>query len=218
VAQFRHLALWLRPAAPAREFHFQLPQSARTEFTGGVWFVQFDKTWLALRPIGLGEPKEKPWQTLAEPAKGNDKEARLPRAAETERVFVAAGPGADYVGFALEVGESARGSFVDFQRAALSKSRLDLGRLREGSVFFTGSDGATLKLTHNGKHELPAIERNGAPVDWAKWRFCYSRGSVGEPPVQQDWLSGELRVHAGGWHFTSRVGVDGRAGFAESRE
>ena len=215
VAQFRNLALWLRPAQPARPFQFQLPRTAQTEFTDGVWFVRLEKTWLAVRPIALTEPKEKPWADFAEPPKGNEQEPKLPRGADTERIFAATTTGEGYAGFALEVGEAPRASFDDFKRAILVKSRLDLAQLQQGTVTFTGGDGAKLKLTHHAKNELPVVERNGEPVDWSQWRTCYSSGSVGIAPIQQAWLGGELRVNAGGWHFTSRVGTNGQARFTE---
>lgn len=217
VGQFRNLALWLRPARPSVPFQFQLPRTARTEFADGVWFIALEKTWLALRPIALTAPREKPWSELAEPPKGNEKEAKLPRGADTERVFEAMTTGDTYAGFALEVGEARQGSFDDFKRVVRTKSRLDGAQLARGSVTLTGSDGASLQLTHNAKNELPAIGRNGVPVDWSKWLAGYAAGSIGVPPIRQDWLAGELRVRAGGWTFTSRVGADGRAVFHESQ-
>lgn len=217
VAQFRNAALWLRPAKTAKEFHFQLPRTAKTEFTDGVWFVALEKTWLALRPIALTEPKEKPWAELAAPPKGNEP-AKLPRGADTERIFTATTTGDSYAGFALEVGEAPRGSFDEFKRAVLAKSRVDVAQLKDGAVSLTASDGARLKLTHHAKNELPIVERNGEPVDWSKWRTCYSAGSVGTAPIHQSWLGGELRVSAGGWAFVSRVAADGKAMFTEKSE
>ena len=215
VAQFRQLAVWLRPAKPEQAFQFQLPRTAKTEFTNGVWFVALEKTWLALRSIALTEPQEKPWADFAGPQK--DAPPKLPRGAATERIFAAQTTGGSYAGFALEVGEAPRGSFEEFKRATLAKSRLDAAQLAQGIVTLTASDGATLKLTHNAQSELPIIERNGAAVDWSKWRAGCAAGSIGEAPMRQDWLGGELRVQAGGWTFTSRIGADGRLTFHESR-
>ena len=115
------------------------------------------------------------------------------------------------------MGEAPRGSFEEFKRAVLAGSRLNVAQLARGIVTLTTSDGATLKLTHNARNKLPGVERNGAAVDWSKWRAGYAAGSIGEAPMRQDWLGGELRVQAGGWTFTSRVGADGRLTFHESR-
>lgn len=214
VAQFRNLVLWLRPARKATEFHFQLPRTAKTEAGDGVWFIALEKTWLALKPIALTEPKERPWAELAGLPKGNEP-ARPPRGADTERIFTAATTGDSYAGFALEVGEAPRASFDEFKRAVLAGSRLGLVHLKDGQVQLTASDGGKLRLAHNGNDELPIVERNGEPVDWSTWRACYSTGSVGTAPIQQDWLDGELRVSAGGWTFTSRVGAAGKATYVE---
>ncbi len=215
IAQFRNVALWLRPAIPEQSFQFQLPRTAKTEFTNGVWLIALEKTWLALRPLALTEPKEKPWAELAEPPKGNEKEPKLPRVSGTEHIFAATTTGGSYAGFALEVGEAPQTSFEEFKRAVLAKSRLDKTQLAQGTATFISSAGTKLKLTHNAKSELPIVERNGEPVDWSKWRTCYAMGSAGTAPIQQSWLGGELRVQAGGWNFTSRVADDGRAIFSE---
>jgi hypothetical protein len=61
------------------------------------------------------------------------------------------------------------------------------------------------------------VARNDTEVDWASWRAPYGAGSVGRPPLRQDWLGGELQVTAGGWEFRSRVEADGRAEFSERR-
>ena len=85
-----------------------------------------------------------------------------------------------------------------------------------GSCFAIGRYGqGAVNLRIHAKNELPVVERNGEPVDWSQWRTCYSSGSVGIAPIQQAWLGGELRVNAGGWHFTSRVGTNGQARFTE---
>lgn len=217
IAQYRQLALWLRPARPARSFHFQLPQTARTEVREGVWFIQLEHTWLAVRPIGLGPFRAQPWAELAEPPKGKETEHRLPREAATETIWVADTTGARYAGFALEVGEEPVSSHADFRAAVLRKGRLDLGGLDRGIARLTGVDGATLEIRHHAQDERPGVERNGQAVDWTTWRAPYGQGSAGRPPLRQDWLGGELQVTAGGWEFRSRVGTDGRAGFSEQR-
>ncbi len=219
VAQFRNLALWLRPATVPTEFHFQLPRTATTEFAEGWWFVGLEKTWLALRPIALSGPTEKPWAELTGPPRGNAS-ARLPRSAETERVFTFATTGGSHAGFALEIGEAPRTTFDEFKRGVLARARLDLARLQYGNVRFTASDGRRLQLTHNANEERPWVERDGAPVDWSKWRFGYAAADGNAAPIQQDWLNGELRINAGGWKFYSRVDARGRGQFGEgsSRE
>jgi len=215
IAQYRQLALWLRPARPARSFHFQLPQTARTEVRGGVWFVQLERTWLAVRPIGLGPFRALPWTELAEPPRGKETEPRRPREAATETIWAADTTGSGYAGFALEVGEAPEASYADFRDAVLRRGRLELGGLDRGVARLTGSGGATLELRHNATSERPGVVRDGVEVDWAAWRAPYGPGSVGEPPLRQAWLDGELQVTAGGWEFRSRVGSDGRATFSE---
>jgi hypothetical protein len=218
VAQYRQLALWLRPARPASPFQFQLPSTARTEVRDGVWFVQLERTWLAVRPMGLGPFRALSWADLAEPPKGKETERRLPREAATETIWAAETTGARYAGFALEVGEEPGSSYVEFRDAVLRRGRLDAARLEQGMARLTGVDGSTLELRHQAGTELPGVARNGVEVDWPTWRDPYGAGSVGEPPLRQAWLGGELQVSAGGWEFRSRVGTDGRAVFSERRQ
>jgi hypothetical protein len=55
IGQYRNLLIWLRPADQA--FFWQLPKTAKVEKDDNIWFIQLEKTWLALRLINLSYPE-----------------------------------------------------------------------------------------------------------------------------------------------------------------
>lgn len=111
-------------------------------------------------------------------------------------------------GFALEVGEGV--PFADFRKAVAGRGRLGVSRLAEGEVTLTGSAGGTLRVRANPKTDLPLVAADGTEVGWARRADVY-RG----PVIEQGWMSGRLRVAAGGWAFESSVGEGGESRFRE---
>jgi len=214
IAQYRNLLVWLRPAGEGpRTFYFQVPRSSRREMDRGLWLVELEKTYLAVRPIRLSsyEDYELPPHT-DKIDKRTGKPKPNPRAVlyENEQFFKADVEGKTYAGFALEVGEEAvHGSYQKFKRAVTSQSRLDLERLDEGVVTVKGTDGRKLTLRHNAENDLPAVERDGEPWDYAEHLDVY-RPEDGAGPISQAWRSGTLRVEAGGKRFSCTVTGDGK--------
>ncbi len=214
IAQYRNLVIWLRPAdKDPRTFYFQVPKTARRQLERDVWFIGLEKTWLAIRPIGLSAPTDYDLaETTGEVDKRTGEPKPNPRALlyADEQFFRAEVLGPGYAGFALEVGEAPEHkSFEAFQQAMRTRSRLDISRLAEGMVTLTGGDGRKLALRHNPDNDLPEMERDGRPWDYQAHLDVYQpEGQDG--PIQQKWQSGTLTVEAGGKRFTSTVTLDGK--------
>jgi hypothetical protein len=210
IAQFRNLLIWLRPT-DEKPFYFLTPRSAKFEKEDGIWLWRFEKTWLALRPINLSDPMDEP--ILLEKKEKNKPVEMVPdERFKDEQTLKAAMTGNGYAGFALEVGEAPQ-SYDDFKRAVKDKGRLDLALLPQGVATLTGSDGRTLRLTHNQKDDLPLVRRNGQQRDWPQQIAVYAPAEPeadGKSPVQQTWGGDTLRVDAGGHTFEGRLPPQGK--------
>ena len=194
LGQYRNLAVWLRPGGTNTAFHLQLPREIEPLVVSNVWFLTFERTWVAVRGIGLG-----PWEPL--PVEG--------KAATTfagERFYRASATGTNVVGVALEVGEAT--SYSAFQRDVLEKGSLDLDGLERGEVELRGSDGRRLRVRHNPKSDLPFVERDGRRHEWGRHLAVYEPVNA-RGPISQSWLGGTLRVEAGGEWFQQSVTRDG---------
>lgn len=188
VAQYKNLTLWLGKKGNS-DFHFLLAEGGEWQVNGKHWFHDAGDTWLAMTPINLGKPK--PGALTKRPAK------KYPSAE-----LVTATPGeASHVGFALEIQEKggAYKNFSDFKKNYASKSKLDLEEMDAGMVTFTGTQGQSIAMKHQG--EMPEVWRNGVkrnfddPAEWAVWRTA----DRATPVVDLPWKgSGVLQVRAGG--------------------
>lgn len=174
-----------------------------------------EKTWLALRPINLGEMSEVPIQR--EEQEKNQPARLVPDEAFKDVIeWTAPSVGDSYAGFALEVGE---GNYDEWKRAVKAKGALDVARLKDGVAQLTGSDGRTLRLTHNQTNNLPLVECDGSPRQWDKANAVYQAWDAANKPsaapVAQTWGGGELRVEAGGYRFTSGFNAAGKVVWSE---
>ncbi len=206
-AQYRNLMVWLRKSGSAKPMVFQVPAAAAVEMDNGLWFIGMEKTYIALRPIGLAEPKPT----------GQVKRAKLPRGTKGYEAKPTQKDGV--TGFAMEVGtKKAHGSFEAFRKAVASKGKVDLSKLGAGTVTLTGTDGRVLQATYNTANNLPAIVRDGRKRDWAKEFALYKTVSDdGQSPlVDLGWKDGTLTIQAGGARFTQTVAEDGTVTFKES--
>jgi hypothetical protein len=193
VAQYRNLAIWLRPAAPAKTLYWQVPQTAKIEVRDGVTFLALENTWLAIRPINLGSMQTKSPVDVVDPKKKEE----TAKAYGGEQILAFETTGDTYAGFAMEVGEpQSHGSYDAFVRDVLAKGKLDVTKLKAGTATLTGVDGKTLSITHNDRNELPAVARDGKPVDFKQQTDVYT-----SPFIAQKYLGGTLRVEAGGKVF-----------------
>ena len=208
VGQYRNLLVWLRPTDKANSFSFFLPKDAKIEKQDGVWFISLEKTWLAIRPINLGE--------MAPSVKGDAKAAEefAKRYPDTQVMASPSGDG-PYSGFALEIGEQPK-SFDAFKAEVLAKGKLDLADVSRSKARLTGSDGSYVELIHNAASDLPTLVRNGVKRDWTDAANFKLWQTVGDQPlVSLGWKEGTLRVTAGGHTLESTMTPDGKASFKD---
>jgi hypothetical protein len=214
IGQYGNMLIWLRPAGTNHNtFYFQLPQTAKREMSGGMLLARLEKTYLALRPIQLGDFTDYEFPPFTDKIdRKTGKPKPNPRAIlyRDEQFFKAEVRGGSFGGFALEIGEDAtHGSYERFKRAVTKDSQLVTDQLDEGIVTLVDARARRLTLRHNQEHDLPLVERDGVPWDYQKHLDVYRpAGSAG--PIAQDWLSGTLTVDAGGKKFVCTVTRDGK--------
>ncbi|MEM9542464.1 MAG: hypothetical protein AAGA60_23610 [Cyanobacteria bacterium P01_E01_bin.42] len=189
IGQYRNLLVWLRPAGDT-PFFFQIPQTTKAEIEANIWFFQLDRTWIALRPIGLQNYTE---VTVEDKKYQRNYSQEITLKAETE--------GDRYVGFALEIGEpETHGDYAQFKQNIKTKSRLNLENLATGTVELQGILGQMLSLTHRDR--LPIVRRNGQVYNWLD-HFELYRSLPDGMAIDLGWKQGILRVEAGNLTFTS---------------
>lgn len=205
IAQYQNLLVWLRDARQGEQFVFQVPEHITHREERGIWFFEFEETWLAVWPIHLGEPERR--------SPGGGMARRLPN----ERSLVAPRTGGPFYGFAMEVGEAqSHGTFDQFRRAVLQRSTLNLDALDSGTVRLTGAQGSFIELSFPQGGGMAGVNRNGTvrdfndPAEWALMRTV-----SGHPVVNLGWKEGGLTVNAGGHVFQSRMNRAGETSFEE---
>ncbi|MFN5970894.1 MAG: hypothetical protein ACK47N_06335 [Microcystis sp.] len=189
IGQYRNLLIWLRPADQA--FFWQLPKTAKVEKDDNIWFIQLEKTWLALRLINLSSPEI----------------IEIPNSPyPDDHTYQALPTGNNYAGFALEVGEAAtQGSYENFKSIFKQKSQVNLTQINQGSLLFKGSQGQSLQFTYNQINLLPMLIRNGQKHDWSKNFALYNSLSRDNSPVSLGWKKGKLTVKAGKYQFSNAL-------------
>ena len=209
VGQYRRLAVWLVKDGRA-PWRWVVPGDAAVSEAGGVTFLEFDDTWVALRPLGTG-PLKLDAALTAKVAGGE--QPRFPGC----RVLATAGDGSggEFCGVAVEVGEPAtHGTFAAFRAAALA-AEVDAAGLTAGVVRYRATDGTWLGFHwHDDPRDL-GVWRNGARHDWAehaRWLYRPADGSRSDP-IRAAWGGGALTVEAGGARFRGAVGEDGAVTF-----
>jgi hypothetical protein len=195
IGQYRNLLIWLSETEND-PFAFQLPKSAKGQVEDGIWFVELEKTWVAVHPINLN-----PYEVV-QPS--DDFAEDYP----DEQTLKATMRGDRFAGFALEVGDpQTHASYSAFKQQVKRRSKLDLSAIAQGTVQLTSSTGTTLKLTHNAESNLPIVIRNGDRADWSADYDLY-RPSDGNNLISLGWKQGTLQVNANGQTFETTVGSD----------
>ncbi len=197
IGQYRNLVIWLRKDSNAR-FAFELPGEASATIEDGIWFVEHDKTYLAIRPINIDK------QAIAPVGKADKGAVR----------FNAGQKGGSYAGFALEAGDASDyRNFSAFKNRIKNNSSLDVSALDDGRVVLSGNTGATLGFAYNQERDIPRIERNGEFYDWSG-NFDVFKPMDENAPVAMEWHGKTLEVNAGGHTFRQTVYDDGRVEFS----
>jgi hypothetical protein len=208
VAQHKNMAVWLVAAGDA-PWCWTLPTSVAVAVEGGVTFLRCERTWIALRPLGITQPAVDAALGAAFAA-GVGKEPGFPE----HQVLTARGAGGKYCGFALEIGEAPT-EFAAFRRDVIARGRLDAAELDAGIAAYTGSDGRTVKLAFGAAAADTRVWRDGEELrraDHGAHLFANPDGS--DAPLRCRWLGGTLQVRAGGAAFRGTVDEDGRYTFA----
>ncbi|MEM8778605.1 MAG: hypothetical protein AAGF26_06985 [Cyanobacteria bacterium P01_G01_bin.49] len=194
IGQYRNLLIWLRPSSK-QPFNFQIPKNAQKDVEAGIWFVQLEKTWLAMHPINLQQ-----YQEVAYKNKKNQETYAQ------ELFLTAPKQDNDYYGFVLEVGEQeTHGSYQQFKNAIKAKSKLDLKNLSQGIVSYQGSNQQTLQFTYNKENLLPEIVRNGNLHQWLEEADLYNSQTEDNSPISLGYKKGKLKIKAGGHEFETEV-------------
>lgn len=217
VAQYGNAAIWLNPQGDA-PFIFMVPKSAAVETAEGVTFIQYERTWVALRGVNLAihGVDEKLTETANVSVRvRRGEQQRSPRWPHVN-VIGGKGEGGQYAGFVVEIGEAPDfANYEVFKKAVLSRSSLDVSARAQGRVVYRTSDGRELRMQY--ANSRPVVHRDGVLHDWAQHRDLYRPADGGKAPIWMPWGDGVLRVEAGGYVFEGRVDADGRYSYTNRR-
>jgi hypothetical protein len=203
IGQFGPLLIHLNAAGNA-PFYFFTPPDAKIEQKNGIWFLQFDKTWLALHPLNLNWMGENAAATV-----------EVRKRAPGVTINSAQGTSNKFCGYILEAGEAPKfARYEQFRDAILQKAKVDVSQLNEGIVSYRGANAHTIKV-QNIRGALPQIWRDGALHEWQNHLAPY-QGAGGKSPVTQGWKSGAFRVEAGGKTFEAKLSPNGKYLFTAS--
>lgn len=199
VAQQKNLALWLVKNGKS-PWLWVIPDDVKVSEQRGVTFLKCDRTWVAIRPLGVSKLAIDPMLTRQ---LNEAKKSRFPG----HRVISARGEGASFCGLAIEVGEQeTHGSFAAFVAAAL-QAEVDDVRLNEGAASYKSSDGKWLGIHWNDNALDLGVWRNGQRRNLAQAELYDS------PVISAPWGSGRLQIQTSGVSFECRVDDNGIAEF-----
>jgi hypothetical protein len=212
VAQYRNLAIWLVRDGKS-PWLWVIPQTVKVSRERGVTFLECDRTWVAVRPLGGSELAEDAAMTEKV---STGKKTRFP----SHKVLKASGRGGAFCGIAVEVGEKeSHSSFAEFRRKALA-AEVDTAKLAQGVVQYKAADGKWLGFHWQDDPFDLGVWRNGTRHDLAEHaRYLYKNadGIWAGGPIHSAWGGGTLYVEAGGEAFACRVDSGGRVTFANGK-
>ncbi|MGK7933108.1 MAG: hypothetical protein AB4041_16980 [Microcystaceae cyanobacterium] len=192
IGQFQNLLLWLR-TADETPFAFQFPKTATFEQDNDIWFIQLEKTAIAIFPINLSSPQ----QPII-------KNSRWLKRYSAEQVLTATSKGNSYAGFALEVSDiDSQQTYQDFKKKVKQNNPLNLSQLQQGKVLFKGTGQNTLQLTYNQQNLLPILHKNGKLFDWSNHFNLYDSQTSDNSPINLGWKQGKLTVNVKDLSFTN---------------
>ena len=199
VAQQENLALWLVKNGKS-PWLWVVPDDVQVTERQGVTFLECDRTWVAIRPLGATVLKRDDLLTkqLVE-AKKN----RFP----AHQVLSASGNSESFCGLAVELGEKeSHGSFDKFV-AAVVTAGVDTSELGKGIARYKASDGKWLGIHWNDEPLNLGVWRNGKRRDLA------NAALYDGPIVRSDWGSGTLEVLTPTASFRCEVDSSGMTSF-----
>ncbi len=205
VAQDRNLAVWLAKNGRS-PWVWVVPPETKVSEKAGVTFLEIDRTWIAVRPLGTTK-FEKDDKLTAQVSEG--KKARFPE----HFVLAANGTGKNFCGVAVEIGEpQSHRSFDAFRKAVLA-AEIDASKLEEGIVTYKATDGKHLGFHWNDDPHDLGNWQNGTRHDWGRHSEFLYTGRGGPAPLHGRWGSGTLYVEAKDEAFYAHVDDEGDVTF-----
>jgi len=211
VAQYRHVAIWLAKGSET-PWSAVVPKKVEVEVHEGFTVLRCEKTWVKLIPINASQLHVDEKATANINYTTDKKGNRKPQWPD-HQVLTAAGGKGGYSGFVIEVGEArTHGSYDKFVRG---KTTLDVAKLDEGKVAFTGVDDTRVAMHYADTLDDFVVVRNGEKHDWSEHgKWVYREVDKTDGLIQQRRAAdGTLRVEAGGSVFTCTVSEDGKVTF-----
>jgi hypothetical protein len=200
VAQMENIALWLAKDGKA-PWIWVIPQEVKVSSEGDITFLQCDRTWVAICPLGVSRFKAD--SALSGPV---DKKKGQHGRFTGHKALTARGTGTSFCGIAVEVGQKeSHGSFAKF-KAAVKSAEIDLDELGRGIARYKSADGKRLGIEWNDNPLELGVFRNGKRRDLAADAKSLYRSDV----INSVWASGVLEVNAGGEKFRCEVDGDGK--------
>ncbi len=187
VAQQENVALWLAQSGDS-PWLWVVPDHVVASEKKGVTFLQCDRTWIAIRPLGTTTVQ---FDAALTKHLNDSKKNRFPN----HQVLSAKGNAKSYCGLAIEVGErESHGSFDRFVQAVLA-AVVDESELEQGVARYKSSDGKHLGIHWNDDPLDLGVWRNG------KRRNLSTAALYESPVIHSPWGSGKLEVVTPGSTF-----------------
>ena len=212
VAQYGNLAIWLVKNGQA-PWRWVFPQSIKVSREQEVTFLEGERTWIALRPLGMTAIERD--DALTRQVSEGEKPAF-----RDHQVLAANGTAKTFCGVAIEVGEQeSHRSFDEFKKRVLA-AEVDVSKLDEAIVQYKAAeqgDGRKwLGMHWNEQAGEVGVWRNGTRHDWKQHAKAMYRRLDREQlsgPIFSRWHEGSLFVEAGGEAFAATVADDGQVTF-----
>ncbi len=148
IGQFENMMVFLHKN-DTRKFFFQIPLDLNFDTVQGIWFFQYAKTWIAIRPLNIKALSVNPLNGIY---------------AGHKMVRTVSGPGL-LSGFAMEVvDDDEYPTYEQFKTEVLARP-FDASHLQDSlMVRMENKDGKFLKMYHNSANLRPLVYRNSSSV------------------------------------------------------
>jgi len=201
-AQWESIVLWLAKDGRA-PWLWVIPKDVKVSTDGNITFLECDRTWVAVRPLGVSAFKVDNSLEVPDGARTKKEHSRFP----AHKVLKAQGMGTGFCGIAIEVGEKESHSSLERFKKAVKAATVDVRELAKGVVRYESSDGKNLRIHWNDDPLDLGIWRNGTRRDLRNSPIYES------PIINAKWGAGVLEVKAGGVTFSSQVDAHGISQF-----
>jgi len=152
IGQFENLMVFIHKNN-TRKFFFQMPSDVPLDSVNGIWYFQYAKTWIALRPLGLNMESVQNLNGIY---------------SQHKMYILSTLPGV-LSGLAMEVADDDEYPSFDAFKSAVQSRPFSPNLLQDSSTIrIEGANGKFLKVKFNPSTELPIVYRNSSvPVDYS---------------------------------------------------